>query len=252
MPNTRLLQRRARTVSGVITARAGQMPCTPADRSSGMRRRRPGPAGIDLCVLKVEPGPGQRIEALEERLFRREAQGREHLVVDFNRVTQRTFSLAHAKVVDFYRGPRLNDRFCVNSDASKVCASRDGNPQEVVGVRDRADIALGPHRRAVRGHGYRSLARTKLGEKLGGTCPAHVEYRLAQAEPLVPSRSLARSAFALGAARKQYDALGYLRVQRKHLGARSAHPGQYRATSAEMDESAALNLCSLPEHLRQV
>ena len=211
------------------------MPCTPADRSSGMRRRRPGPAGIDLCVLKVEPDPGQRIEALEERLFRREAQGRERLVVDFNRVTQRTFSLAHAKLVDFGRGLRLNDRFCVNSDASKIFAPRDGNPQEVVSVRDRADITLGPHRRAVRGHGYRSLARTKLGEKLGGTCPAHVEYRLAQAEPLVSSRSLTRGAFALGAAWKQYNALGDLRVQRKHFGTGSAHPGQYRATSAEMD-----------------
>ena len=209
------------------------MPCIPADRSSGMRRRRPGPAGIDLCVLKVEPDPGQRIEALEERLFRREAQGREHWVVDFNRVTQRTFSLAHAKLVDFGRGLRLNDRFRVNTDASKVFAPRDGNPQEVVSVRDRADITMGPHRRAVRGHAYRSLARTKLGEKLGGTCPAHVEYRLAQAEALVPSRSPPRAAFA---ARQQYNALGYLRIQRKHFGAGSAHPGQYRATPGYSSE----------------
>jgi len=150
------------------------------------------------------------------------------LVVDFNRAAQRTLSLVHVKVIDFDRGLRLNDRFCVDSDASKVFASRDGNSQEVVSVSDRADITLGPHRRAVRGHGYPSLARTKVGEKLGGTCPAHVEYRPTQAEPFVPGRSPARARFALEAARKQYHPLGYLWIQRKHLGARSAHPGQCR------------------------
>src|SRR5712664_4685912 len=93
-----------------------------------------------LCVLKVEPDSGQGIEALEKRFFRREAQGRERLVADFNGVTQRTLSLVHVKVIDFDRGLRLNDRFCVNSDASIVFASRDGNSQEVVGVSDRADI----------------------------------------------------------------------------------------------------------------
>src|SRR3989442_13849511 len=75
--------------------------------------------GGDLCVLKVEPDPGQRIEALEKRFLRREAQRREHWVVDFNRVTQRTFSLAHAKLVDFGRGLRLNVRFRVHPDAWK-------------------------------------------------------------------------------------------------------------------------------------
>src|SRR2546425_13008056 len=42
--------------------------------------------GGDLCVLKVEPDPGQRIDALEKRFFRREAQGRERLVVESSRV----------------------------------------------------------------------------------------------------------------------------------------------------------------------
>src|SRR5207249_10782537 len=70
---------------------------------------------------------------------------------------------------DLDRRLRLNDRFCVNSDASKVCAPRDGNPQEVVGVRDRADITLGPHRRAVRGHGYRSLARDRKSTRLNSS-----------------------------------------------------------------------------------
>src|SRR6267378_5229211 len=45
-----------------------------------------------LCILKVEPDPGQGIEALEKRFFRREAQGGERLVVDFNRAAQRTLS----------------------------------------------------------------------------------------------------------------------------------------------------------------
>src|SRR6267143_5085302 len=105
-------------------------------------------------------------------------------MVDFNRVAQRTFCLAHAKLVDFDRGLRWNDRFCINSDTSKVFASRNRNSHEVVSVRDRTDITLGPHRRAVRGHAYRSLARTKAGEKLGGTCSARVKYQLTQAELL--------------------------------------------------------------------
>src|SRR6266404_8735867 len=52
---------------------------------------------------------------------------------------------------------------------------------------------------------------------------AHVEYRLSQAELFVASRPPARAAFALGAARKQYNALGYLWIQRKQLRARSVH-----------------------------
>src|SRR6266850_2957372 len=133
-------------------------------------------------------------------------------MVDLNRVAQRTFCLAHAKVVDFDRGLRLNDRFCIDSDTSKVFASRNGNSHEVVGVRDRTDITLGPHRRAVRGHGDRSLARTKVSEKLGGTGSARVKYQLTQAELFVPGLSFARAAFALRQVRKQYDALGYLSV----------------------------------------
>jgi len=120
--------------------------------------------------------PGQRIEALEKRFFRREAQ-EENVWWLISTEPRSERSLVHVKVIDFDRGLRWNDRFCVNSDASKVFATRDGNSQEVVSVRDRTDITLRPHRRAVRGHGYRSLARTKVGEKLGGTCPAHVEYR---------------------------------------------------------------------------
>src|SRR6266513_2268301 len=99
-------------------------------------------------------------------------------MVDSNRVAQRTFCLAHAKVVDFDPGLRLNDRFSINSDTSKVFASRNRASHEVVSVRDRTDITLGPHRRAVRGHGHRSLARPKVSEKLSGTCPSRVEYHL--------------------------------------------------------------------------
>src|SRR2546422_1670482 len=118
-------------------------------------------------------------------------------MVDSNRVAQRTLRPAHAKIIDFDRGLRLNDRFCINSDASKVFASRNGNSDEVVGVRDRTDITLGPHRRAVRGHGDRSLAGAKVSEKLGGTCPARVKDQLTQAEPFVPGLCLARATFAL-------------------------------------------------------